>query len=101
MIFRTISDEQTTTFATLPNPPSSLVLHDSTPSSLTVKWEGSAVGAGMKTEKFKLTIENEEHGYSFETTVTGDKTTYNFSKLDVVGTGSLKNFNFKLEPVVT
>ena len=43
----------------------------------------------MKLEKFKLTIENDELGYCFETAVTGDKTTYNFSKLDSAGTGKI------------
>ena len=88
---RTISEEKTLTFVTQCLPPTLLSLEASTTNSLTVKWEPSAVGVGTNTQKFKLNIESlaiTGLGYTAEYTVTGDKNTFNFSKLpDVVGTG--------------
>ena len=85
---RTISEEKSLTFPTLADPPTSLILENSTPSSLTVKWEASAVGQGASILKFRLTLECGELGLLSEHSVTGDKNTFNFSKLpDVVGSG--------------
>ena len=86
--FRTISEEKSLTFTTIADPPTSLSLDNSTPSSLTVRWEAAAVGPGAAILKFRLTLECGALGLLTEHSVTGDKNTFNCSKLpDVVGSG--------------
>ena len=73
---------------TAAEPPTSLTLENSTPSSLTVRWEAAAVGPGAVTTRFRLTLLSEELGLFSEHSATGDNNTFNFSKLpDVVGSG--------------
>ena len=85
---RTISDEKSLTFVTLPEAVSSLSLETSSPSSLTVKWEVSQPPPALS-QKFKLSIENSRLGYSCEYSVSGERNTFTFSKLpDVVGSGT-------------
>ena len=88
IFFRTISDETSLTFVTMANPPTSISLESSSIASLTVKWDHSSLGPGTSVQKFKLSIENSNLNYSAEYSVSGDKNTFNFSKLpDVAGAG--------------
>ena len=85
---RTISEEKTLTFVSLPEAPTNLSLGNSSPSSLTVRWDLSQQQPQAQTIKVKLSIENSDLGYSSEYHSTGEKNTFNFSKLpDVVGSG--------------
>ena len=89
LVYRTISDETSLTFVTMANPPTSISLESCTISSLTVKWEHSALGPGTSVQKFKLNIENSLLNYTAEYSVSGDKNTFNFSKLpDITGAGA-------------
>ena len=89
---RTISEEKTLTFVSLPEAPTNLSLENSSPSSLTVRWDLSQQQPQAQTIKVKLSIENSDLGYSSEYHSTGEKNTFNFSKLpDVVGSGIYNN----------
>ena len=88
---RTVSDEKSLWLVTLPLPPSNLSLENSSPTSLTVKWE-LCQHPPAQNRKFKLSIENCILGFSSEYSVAGDKNTFNFSKLpDVVGSGIIES----------
>ena len=84
---RTISDEKCVTFVSLPEAVRRVALESSSPSSLTVSWEPSQQPPAQS-QKFKLSVENSRLGYCSEYSVTGERNTFNFSKLpDVVGSG--------------
>ena len=95
---KTMSEEKTLTFCTLPEAPTNLVLDSRFPNSLTVKWDTPTVTQLL--HKNKMTIEAPSIGYSNEYTTSGDKNTFNFSKLpDIVGTG--EEYVIKIEYLVT
>ena len=56
------------------------------PNNLTVKWEPPSTSG--PSARYRLTIEAASISYSAEYSVSGDKGTFNFSKLpEIVGTG--------------
>ena len=84
---KTISDEEQLTFCTLPKAPTNLTLENSSPNSLTIKWESPLLAQAG--HRYRLAIESPSIGYSTDYTIPGDKNTFNFSKLpDIIGTGN-------------
>ena len=83
---KTVSEEESMKFCSLPEPPTNLNLDNRHPNSFTVKWD--APSTIQSTHKYKLSIEAPSISYSAEYTTGGDKHTFNFSKLpDIIGTG--------------
>ena len=84
---KTVSEEETLKFCSLPETPTNLVLENRYPNSFTIKWDSPIVT--QTTHKYKLSIEAPSIAYSSEYSTAGDKNTFNFSKLpDIIGTGN-------------
>ena len=87
-ILKTVSDEETVKFSTLPESPTNLHLDTRSPNNLTVKWDPPT--STYSSHRFKLSIEASSISYTAEYSVPGDKGAFNFSKLpEITGTGDI------------
>ena len=86
-ILKTVSEEQSIRFSTLPEAPTNLILDNRSPNNFTVKWDPPS--STYTSHKYKLSIEAPSISYAAEYTIPGDKGTFNFSKLpEITGTGN-------------
>ena len=83
---KTISEEEHLTFCSLPMQPTNISLETRATNSLTIKWEPPQHTHAA--QKYKLVIMSPSIEYSAQYSITGDKNTFNFSKLpDIIGSG--------------